>query len=110
MLLVTGASDADELLALTAELRRLLVAEPPGPLTVLVDARDQPFLLDHRLMAESKRTHVEVLREHTLRMIILGGLPAGMRLVQGMNFISSRSTVLTARDEEHARLLLAAGR
>ena len=109
VLLVTGSSDAAGLLALTAELHRLLVAEPPGPLKVLVDAREQPFVLDRRLMTESKRLHVDALREHTLRIVILGRHPAGTRLVQGMNFISGRTTVLAARDEEHARLLLAAG-
>lgn len=107
---VTGRSDADGLLALTTELHRLLVAEPPGHVNVLVDSREQPFVLDRRLMTESKRLHLDVLREHTLRIVVVGTHPAGARLVQGMNFISGRTTVLAARDEEHAwRLLLAAG-
>ena len=108
VLLVTGRSDAEGLLELTRELHRLLVAEPPGPARVLVDSREQPFVLDRRLMTESKRLHVDALREHTLRIVILGRHPAGARLVQGMNFISGRTTVLAARDEEHARRLLAA--
>ncbi|MBI4943273.1 MAG: hypothetical protein HY830_21205 [Actinobacteria bacterium] len=108
--LVTGRSDGSGLIALTRDLHRLVVAEPPGPVRVLVDAREQPFVLDARLMTESKRLHVDALREHTLRIVIIGRHPAGTRLVAGMNFISGRTTVLAARDEEHAwRLLLAAG-
>lgn len=106
---VAGRADVEELLALVAELHGVLVAEPPGSVKLLMDCRDLPFLLDVRLMAESKRLHADVLREHTLRVVFFGVHPAAERLVRAANLMSSRTKVLVARDEDQARRLIASG-
>lgn len=106
---VTGRLDADGLLALVGELHGVLAAEPPGMVRLVMDCRGLPFRLDARLMTLSKRLHADVLREHTLRIAFFGVTPAAQRLVRAANLMSSRTTVLVARDEDHAKRLVAAG-
>lgn len=108
LFLCPGGRGAEHLADVLRGAHELMVPEPPGLLRALFDNRPlSGFLPGSAQLGEAKRVQRDVLREHSLRLAVVGVTGVSAAVVRGMSAMSGRVTMLPAPTPESALAFLA---